>query len=757
MTKAVQKITLSPSRDIPFNKLVLSQSNVRRVKAGVSIEQLAESIAQRTLLQSLNVRAVADAEGSETGMFEVPAGGRRYRALELLVKQKRMAKTQSVPCVVREGGIAEDDSLAENDERVGLHSLDQFRAFQTLRDAGLSEEDIAARHFVTPAIVKQRLRLASVSPKLHEVYAEDGMTLEQLMAFSVTAGNLCSRPVYRDGQPVESREAVARRDRLIEKLASMSPVPGALDQIVQRFGTDLVAEVTGRSRRIIRKGARLLVETRAGSANLAETSAFMDDVKRILVFSDAGGTGRSYHAELSARNRRLRLHYLLEPGWKADAAIQGLGRTNRTNQAQPPLFRPIATNVKAEKRFLSTIARRLDTLGAITRGQRQTGGQGLFRPEDNLESQYGRDALRQLYKLLARGKVEGCSLERFEDATGLKLADANGIKDELPPITTFLNRLLALTIELQNILFTAFEQLLTARIEGAIASGTYDVGLETLRAESFVVTDRRTIYVHPVTCAETGLLTITQRERNHPESLDDVLGRLSDHRAVLLLNERSGRAAMQIPAPSFMLDDGEIEQRVRLIRPLEQHSVPSQMMTESHWVEADRERFSAAWLAELAEVPEFTESTIHVVAGLLLPIWKRLPNESTRVYRLQTDAGERIIGRKVSTAWVASFLAAESPALTPDAAFAALLEGQTVLKLAEGLQLRRVRVMGAYRIELSGFDDTMRDRLRAYGLFGEIISWKFRMFVPSDASGVEILSRVIDRYAIERISDREVA
>ena len=113
----------------------------------------------------------------------------------------------------------------------------------------------------------------------------------------------------------------------------------------------------------------------------------MDDVKRILVFSDAGGTGRSYHAELSARNRRLRVHYLLEAGWKADAAIQGLGRTNRTNQAQPPLFRPIATNVKAEKRFLSTIARRLDTLGAITRGQRQTGGQGLFRPEDNLESQ----------------------------------------------------------------------------------------------------------------------------------------------------------------------------------------------------------------------------------------------------------------------------------------------------------------------------------------------------------------------------------
>src|SRR5215468_9163362 len=167
MTK-VQKITLSPSRDVPFNKLVLSQSNVRRVKAGVSIEQLAESIAQRTLLQSLSVRAVLDGEGDETGMFEVPAGGRRYRALELLVKQKRMAKTQVVPCVVREGGIAEDDLLAENDERVGLHPLDQFRAFKTLSDAGLSDEDIAARHFVTPAIVKQRLRPASVSPMAFE-------------------------------------------------------------------------------------------------------------------------------------------------------------------------------------------------------------------------------------------------------------------------------------------------------------------------------------------------------------------------------------------------------------------------------------------------------------------------------------------------------------------------------------------------------------------------------------------------------------
>ncbi len=575
--------------------------------------------------------------------------------------------------------------------------------------------------------------------------------------FTDSEGNLSSRPVYRDGQPVESREAVARRDELIAQLASLPPVPGALDQIVQHFGTDLVAEVTGRSRRIVRKKDRLVVENRAAAANLAETQGFMDDQKRILIFSDAGGTGRSYHAELSARNTRLRVHYLLEPGWKADAAIQGLGRTHRTNQAQPPLFRPIATDVKAEKRFLSTIARRLDTLGAITRGQRQTGGQGLFRPEDNLESAYARDALRQLYLLIVRGKVEGCSLARFEASTGLKLMDTNGVKDELPPITTFLNRLLALTIELQGVLFTAFEQLLTAKIEGAIAAGIYDVGLETLTAEGFTVTGRQTIYTHPGTGAETRLLTIAQRTRNRPVTLDDALAYLGEPGARLLANERSGRAAVQIQAPSIMLDDGEIERRVRLVRPMESHTVPVKMMGETHWTEADRDAFAAAWAAEVAAVPEFSDSTIHIVTGLLLPIWKRLPDESTRVYRLQTNEGERIVGRKVSPAWAANATATDTATLAPADAFTALRDGRTILDLAEGLQLRRVRVMGAERIELSGFTDTMRERLTAYGLFHEIISWKLRMFVPTDAGGVGVLERVLGRYPVQRIGEREAA
>ena len=161
---------------------------------------------------------------------------------------------------------------------------------------------------------------------------------------------------------------------------------------------------------------------------------------------------------------------------------------------------------------------------------------------------------RQLYRRIYRGDVAGCSLGAFEDATGLSLTDDNGLKDDLPPITTFLNRLLALTIDMQAVLFAAFEELLDQRIEGAIAAGVYDLGLETLRAESFRVTDARVIYTHPGSGAETQLLTIAEKRRNTPTSLVDALDWLDDPKARLLVNSRSGRAAVQVSATSLMLD-----------------------------------------------------------------------------------------------------------------------------------------------------------------------------------------------------------
>lgn len=226
MATAVQKIaSLGDHRSIPFNRLVLSQSNVRRIKRGVSTDELAEDIARRGLLENLNVRPVLDAEGKETGDYEVPAGGRRFQALQILVKAKRLARTAPIPCNVREAGSAipaEEDSLAENAHQVALHPLDQFRAFKNLVDGGTSVEDVAARFFVTPAIVKQRLRLASVAPELLDLYAEDGMTLEQLMAFTVSTDHERQRQVWDAIQRSPFRQPHYIRQALTESAVHAS-------------------------------------------------------------------------------------------------------------------------------------------------------------------------------------------------------------------------------------------------------------------------------------------------------------------------------------------------------------------------------------------------------------------------------------------------------------------------------------------------------------------------------------------------------
>ncbi|KUM25614.1 DNA-binding protein [Mesorhizobium loti] len=185
---ANQKITLNQAENIPFDKLDLSQKNVRQIVNGVTIPELADDIGYRGLIESLNVRPKKDADGEEAGRYEVPAGGRRFRALELLVRQKRMAKTQPVPCVVNRSDKTsmEDDSLAENTHRENLHPLDQYRAFKALSDHGNDIEEIAARYFVSPNTVRQRLKLAAVSPRLLDLYEQDEIKLDQLQAFAVS-------------------------------------------------------------------------------------------------------------------------------------------------------------------------------------------------------------------------------------------------------------------------------------------------------------------------------------------------------------------------------------------------------------------------------------------------------------------------------------------------------------------------------------------------------------------------------------------
>ena len=580
--------------------------------------------------------------------------------------------------------------------------------------------------------------------------------------FTDDDGNIMSRPVFdADRNPVLCQEAVAKRDALIQRLGSLPPVQAALDQIVHRFGHDAVAEVTGRSRRVLKltdaKGERLALRSRPASANLAETAAFMDGTKRILVFSMAGGTGRSYHADLGCANTERRIHYLLEPGWRADQAIQGLGRTHRTHQASAPLFRPVATDVKGERRFIATIARRLDSLGAITRGQRDSqtamggGDTTLFRASDNLESLYAKSALRQFYIALWRGHIEGWSLADFEEATGLKLTYEGNLKEDLPPMPQFLNRLLALPIAEQNALFAALETRIEANIEHAIEAGTFERGVETIAADSLSVADRETVFVHEASGAETEIVEIARRDRLEPLTADGALGLHVDgsgRKPRLMVNAQSKRAALAMPAPSRMFDDGGVQERVRLVRPASRDTMARAALDASQWRDADEQRWRAFWEAEIAGLPSHRESRFWLVAGLLLPIWDRLPDESMRVRRLVTDQGEHLIGRVLGPAEATDFRAAfgldGGPGLTAAEVHDEIMVRGRALPLANGWRLSRRRLMGADRIEIEGPVDRDTAALKRMGCMAEIVSWRTRLFAPDRAT----LERIVERWPI---------
>jgi len=182
---ATQPIPATEAITVPLDRLRLSDSNVRKIYDPATIVELAHSIGQRGLIQSLAIRPVLDSKEAETGDYEIIGGGRRFRALHLLLKDKRIEADKPIPCVLKTTGLAEDDSLAENSDREQLHPIDEFRAFQALIDKGKTEDDVAAAYRVTPALVRQRLRLASASPVILKAFENGEMNMQQLMAFCV--------------------------------------------------------------------------------------------------------------------------------------------------------------------------------------------------------------------------------------------------------------------------------------------------------------------------------------------------------------------------------------------------------------------------------------------------------------------------------------------------------------------------------------------------------------------------------------------
>jgi hypothetical protein len=626
-------------------------------------------------------------------------------------------------------------------------------------DAAIVEGNAVVVQLVSTAEAMLNRRLADLSDQEREPleidlspreyvidYLSKSFPVRLMAVFTDENGNPRSEPMSDEhGAPVLCRSALAARDRMIEQLCALPPIATALDAIIERFGVEQVAEVTGRTRRLIvgRDGHQKL-QSRSPRANVAETQAFMDGAKRILVFSDAGGTGRSYHADLAAKNQARRVHFLLEPGWRADAAIQGLGRTNRTNQASAPLFRPVTTDVRGERRFISTIARRLDSLGALTRGQRQTGGQNLFDPADNLESVYAKEALHRWFGLLFTGKLEAVSLGRFQELTGLRIEAPDGsMVDDLPSIQRWLNRILALPIALQNAIFDEFMGLVEARIDAARQAGTLDLGLETIVVEDFVVLSDTLLRTDPASGATTHLLELEIARALKPltlKRLEEFHG-LAGPRQRPVRNARSGRVALLVPARSILADDGTRVSRFELLRPLKRSHITEDQLAESSWEGISVEAFREAWAAEVEEArSSHKRERLYLATGLLLPVWDKLPSDFVRVSRISAADGRSLLGREVPAHCVPELCRAlgleREQTLSAEDIVQTVLASGRAMEFAgrEQLMVKRSLVNGSQRIELTGWSVARLDWYKAQGCFSEIIRYQTRLFVPIEGA-----------------------
>lgn len=579
---------------------------------------------------------------------------------------------------------------------------------------------------------------------------ERSFPVTQFETYTDENGNELSRvAVDSSGNPVQNSEAVAMRDALLDRLGSVRVPDGPLEMLLNHFGPDKVSEVTGRGRRVIKgSDGKRIVERRGRSAMESDADAFMADRKRILVFSQAGGTGRSYHADLKAKNQRPRVHYLVQPGWRADAAVQGFGRTHRSNQKQPPKYVLLTTNLPGEKRFISSIARRLDQLGALTKGSRKTGGQGFFQMRDNLESSYASDALDIFIRDLQAGRIPGLSMVEFESQTGLRLTDERGQLVGEINITKFLNRMLSLDIPTMNRVFESYSERMDALIQNAIENGTLDQGLENLTAQKTEKAAEQVVYTEPKTKAQTKHVELKLTHLTNLRTWSQAKNLASSKKFLgFVKNIRSGKVWAVSEASTSTSKTGEVEQNYRLVGTRGINTYEKSELTPDKFEKISEQQAESLWNEEYTKAPKTYTERVDLIAGVILPIWDRLPHGRHRLVRVQTENGERIIGRVIPQEELDATLQnlgaeASGISVNPRDAFANVRDANFRLTLANGWIIRRARVSGEDRVELIGPEYLDTAELQRAGVFTERIQWKTRFFIPTTDEGATTLEQI---------------
>ena len=587
-------------------------------------------------------------------------------------------------------------------------------------------------------------------------------------------GNIRSKPVTNSkGEAVIDKKAVARRDALIQEINEMSIPDGPLEMLFDAFGTEAVAEITGRSRRVVPRrqqdGSLVRVEeSRGAAAREADVKAFQDGEKRILIFSDAGGTGKSYHADLNAKNQQQRVHYVVQPGWQASKAVQGFGRTNRSNQASAPIYKLVTTDVKGQKRFTSTIARRLDQLGALTKGQRDTGS-GMFGASDNLETDLARDSLREFYRRLGMGMlrdIDGRStlqkmglLNKFSDEYGNFKMDEETARN----IGRFLNRILALEIDEQNRVFDAFIEIYEAEMEAAIKAGTLDLGMENVKADKIEILDDKTIYKQEGTGAETHY--VQAKVYTRPEILESVAAakKISWGRTFMGLYRTKGgdvRAVYEMPDKTDQY--GRVHKQYRLQSPNYSKTSTWIDTTFTRNAEAIPEaEWDAAWDEEVKKVPEYNEEVKHMLTGSLLPVWDRIENDGiAKVQRLISDDGKAYLGRIIPADRIDNVLGRFHVARTRES-YTGKSVMQRIIQRGETYQLAyyraklfRSRVSGEYRLEYSQPQNTRFVQQQFPGIMMERINYVDRFFIPLNEKGEALLDKMLTNNPVANVVER---
>jgi len=305
--------------------------------------------------------------------------------------------------------------------------------------------------------------------------------------------------------------AVASKVALLERAKGMRFPNAVIDTLIDGLGgPDKVAEMTGRSSRVVRSKDAFVHESRYSkedekdTLNVTECRKFQSGKKFIAIISDAASTGISLHADRRAENQRRRIHITLELPWSADKAIQQLGRTHRSNATSAPLYTLITSAFAGEKRFMAAIAGRLQSLGALTKGDRRAAS-GQDMSEFNFATRLGRRALSDVIKKALHGESLRVQAALLGDVTGASLRQHPMVSESLDlhyllgrchmlddaaitsedagkaNVNKFLNRMLCLEVMDQDKLFSAFLAFLNKAISAAKADGTYEDGMADLK------------------------------------------------------------------------------------------------------------------------------------------------------------------------------------------------------------------------------------------------------------------------------------